>query len=165
MRSRNGQPAQQRPPDRQLARGHVRALAVAALVYMCSGMISSPAASASRTTAATDTAHLHLTSSPGSLLLEEGWASGTLPGNVKARFDVGPTVTATFVIYTKAGAIKGRGGGKLRSAGLYATFGGWLTISGGTGRYAHARGSGGLYGAINRHTDALTVQTTGTISF
>jgi len=115
--------------------------------------------------AATDTARLHLVSSPGSSLLEEGWASGTLPGRVKVRFDVGPTVTARFVIHTRYGAVQGHGAGKLRSAGLYATFGGWLQITGGTGRYAHARGSGGLYGAINRNTDSLTVQTTGTISF
>jgi hypothetical protein len=115
--------------------------------------------------AATDTAHLHLVSSQGSSLLEQGSASGTLPGRVKVRFDVGPTVTASFAIYTKDGALQGHGAGKLRSAGLYATFGGWLHITGGTGRYAHARGSGGLYGAINRNTDALTVQTTGKFSF
>ena len=165
MRSRNGQQAQTASPARPQGCRHLKAAALAALVYLCSGLTAATVASAARTTAATDTAHLHLVSSPGSLLLEEGWASGTLPGNLKARFDVGPTVTATFVIYTKAGAINGHGGGKLRSAGLYATFGGWLKITGGTGRYAHARGSGGLYGSINRNTDALTIQTTGTISF
>ena len=69
------------------------------------------------------------------------------------------------MIDTREGAIRGHGAGKLRSAGRYATFGGWLQITGGSGRYAHARGNGGLYGAINRDTDALTVQTTGTISF
>jgi hypothetical protein len=163
MGSRNGQPPQKASPARAQRRGQATALAV--LFYICSGFSAPTVASAAHTTAATDTAHLHLIASPGSLLLEEGRASGTLPGKVRVRFDVGPTVTATFVIYTKGGTINGRGAGKLRSAGLYATFGGWLKITGGTGRYAHARGSGGLYGSINRNTDALTVQTTGTISF
>ena len=42
---------------------------------------------------------------------------------------------------------------------------GSLKVTGGTGRYKHAHGSGGLYGAINRKTDALTVQTTGKLSY
>lgn len=144
-----------------------RSAALAVLAACMFGLLAAtPApAQAARRIAATDTAHLHLVSSPGSSLLEEGVASGTLPGKLKATFDVGPTISAKFVIHTKDGAIQGHGAGKLRSAGLYATFGGWLQITGGTGRYAHARGNGGLYGAINRRTDSLTVQTTGTISF
>jgi hypothetical protein len=133
------------------------------VVGACAGLLASTVAA--HTTAATDTAHLRLISSPGSLLIEEGSASGTLPGWLKVRFDVGPTVTAKFVIYTNGGTIQGHGAGRLHSAGLYSTFGGWLQINGGTGRYAHARGSGGLYGAINRRDDSLTIQTTGRISF
>lgn len=150
---------QSRPTRLPVGRGLATVLAVCA----CAGLLASPVAA--HTTAATDTAHLHLISSPGSLLLEEGTASGTLPGWLKVRFDVGPTVSAKFAIYTKGGTIQGHGAGKLRSAGLYSTFGGWLQITGGTGRYAHARGSGGLYGAINRRNDSLTIKTTGKISY
>jgi hypothetical protein len=124
-------------------------------------------ASASRTMAATDEAHLVPIESSGSLLVEEGPAAGTLPGKVKVRFDVGPIVLAYFTITTSHGhgVVRGRGSGRLRSAGAYSTFGGTLRISSGTGRYSHVRGSGGLYGAINRRTEAMTVQTTGTIAY
>lgn len=92
--------------------------------------------------------------------------TGTLPGTVKVHFDVGPTVTATFTIYPRGGgSISGHGSGALHSTSLYATFGGSLSVTGGTGRYSHAHGHGGLYGAINRHTDAVTVQTIGKLSY
>ena len=40
-----------------------------------------------------------------------------------------------------------------------------MTISHGTGRYAHAHGHGGFYGTVDRHNDALVVQTTGQLSY
>jgi hypothetical protein len=40
--------------------------------------------------------------------------------------------------------------------GTNASFGGGLSVSHGTGRYAHTHGSGGLYGTVNRHTDDLS---------
>lgn len=119
-----------------------------------------------RTLNVTDTAHLHLVSSPGSLLIEEGPASGDLPGTIKTRLNIGPTVSASFTIYTKTGTLSGNGTGKLHTpGGLYDSFGGTMTVSHGTGRYAHANGHGGLYGTLDRKTDALTVQTTGTLSY
>jgi len=113
-----------------------------------------------------DESHMHLVRESGSLLLEEGPATGTLPGSVKVRFNVGATVSAYFTIYARGGgSITGHGKGALHSTGTYATFGGTLTVTGGSGRYAHAHGSGGLYGAINRRTYALTVQTTGKLFY
>jgi hypothetical protein len=141
------------------------AAALATMALCAVSLLAASATSNARTIAATDTAHLHLVSSPGSLLLEEGSASGTLPGRLRVWLDVGPTVTARFVIATRSGRIDGHGAGKLHGSGLYASFGGWLKITGGSGRYAHAKGSGGLYGTINRRTDAMTVQTTGKLSF
>ena len=122
-------------------------------------------AQATRTVDVTDTAHLHYLKSPGSELLEEGRASGQLPGTVRVRLNVGPTVTAAFTIYTHDGEISGHGSGKLHSSGQYASFGGTMTVSHGTGRYAHARGHGGFYGTINRKTYAVVVQTTGRLSY
>jgi hypothetical protein len=113
-----------------------------------------------------DEGHLHLVSESGSLLVEQGPATGTLPGTVKVRFDVGATIAAQFTIYAHGGgSISGHGSGMLHSTSVYSTFGGTLTVTGGTGRFRRARGSGGLYGAINRKTYALTVQTIGKLSY
>lgn len=109
-----------------------------------------------------DTAHLHYIRSSGSLLFEEGSASGTLPGKMQVHCDVGPTVTASFTIYVRGGGtISGHGTAKAHGSGRYESFGGSLTVTGGTGRYAHAHGHAGLYGVFDRRTYALTVQTTG----
>jgi hypothetical protein len=115
---------------------------------------------------AKDEGHLHLVSESGSNLVEEGTVTGTIPGRVKVNFNIGPTVRASFTIYARGGGtISGRGQGTLRSTGLYSTFGGSLSVVHGTGRYAHAHGTGGLYGAINRKTYALTVQTVGKLYY
>jgi hypothetical protein len=112
-----------------------------------------------------DTGHLRLLKASGSRLIEEGPASGTLPGSTRATLDVGGDVSATFVIRTRSGSIRGRGGAALHSSARYASFGGWLRVTGGTGRYAHAHGSGHLYGVIERRSDAVTVQTIGKLYF
>ena len=123
-------------------------------------------AHAARTLSVKDEGHLHLVRESGSELLEEGTVSGTLPGSVRVRFDVGATIYAQFTIYARGGgSISGHGSGALRSTGTYSTFGGSLSVTSGSGRYAHAHGSGGLYGAINRRTYALTVQTLGKLTF
>jgi hypothetical protein len=125
-----------------------------------------PTARAASTMSVQDEAHLQLTGSNGSLLVEEGPATGQIPGKVKASFTVAATVTSTFTIYARnGGTISGRGSGTLHSTGLYSSFGGALKITGGSGRYKHAHGSGGFYGAINRKTYAVTVQTTGKLSY
>jgi hypothetical protein len=122
---------------------------------------------AARTLNVTDEAHLHLVNTAGEVLEEEGPATGALPGKVHVRFMVGTSVTGTFVFYPRGGgSITGHGSARLHSTGTYASFGGTLVVSHGTGRYAHAHGSGGLYGAVNRRAnDALVVQTTGKLSY
>ena len=112
-----------------------------------------------------DEAHLHLTGTNGSLLIEEGQATGQIPGKVKASFEIESTVTSNFTIYAHGGSISGRGKGTLHSTGPNSSFDGSLKITGGTGRYKHAHGSGGFYGVINRKTYAATVQTTGKLSY
>jgi hypothetical protein len=141
----------------------VAGVASAALAGVAGG---APRARAARELTVKDEGHLHLVRESGSMLLEEGVATGTLPGTVKVRFDVGPTITAQFTIYSRGGgSISGHGSGALHSTSEYSTFGGTLSVTSGTGRFAHARGSGGLYGAIDRKTYALTVQTIGKLSY
>lgn len=125
-----------------------------------------PSARQARTLKVNDTGHLRLAHASGSVLVEEGPVSGSLPGTVRVRMVVGANVTATFTIYARAGgSIEGHGTATLHSSGRYTSFGGSLSVTHGSGRYAHAHGSGGLYGVIERRTDALTVQTTGTLDY
>ncbi len=123
------------------------------------------AAGAARTLSVDDTGDLHLLKAFGSVLLEEGHAGGTLPGQANVRLTVGPTVTASFAIKARYGTIYGSGRAVLHSSARYSSFAGTLSVSHGTGSYAHAHGGGKLYGAIDRRTSALTVQTVGTLRY
>src|ERR1039458_3115259 len=112
-----------RSPRRAAARKrrHPRssAILVAMLVASASAASALPAgahliarsasAHTARTLNANDTAHLHLVRSSGSLLYEEGLASGGLSGHMKADLNIGATFTGNFTIYTNAGTIKGHG--------------------------------------------------------
>jgi len=144
------------------------AAAAAALCFLparAHGTALPTPAHAARDLNATDTARLHYLPSHGSSLLEEGPATGALPGTVKLHMTVGATVKGTFTINTHNGSIAGQASGTLHGTGPYASFGGSMTINHGTGHYAHARGHGGFYGVLNRNTYAMTVQTTGTLSY
>lgn len=127
---------------------------------------TSPAANAAHVLNVKDEGHLHSVRSSGAELLEEGQVSGTIPGKVKVSFNIGATITAKFTIYAKGGgSISGSGGGALHSTSVYSSFGGSLKVTGGSGRYAHAHGTGNLFGAINRKTYALTVQADGRLYY
>ncbi len=139
------------------------ALAAAALSATAAGI--RPTARAAATQNVKDEAHLHLTGTNGSLLIEEGQATGQIPGKAKASFEIESTVTSNFTIYAHNGSISGRGKGTLHSTGPNSSFGGSLKITGGSGRYKHAHGTGGFYGVINRKTDAVTVQTSGKLTY
>jgi hypothetical protein len=125
-----------------------------------------PTANAAHVLNVKDEGHLREVSSSGAELLEEGRVSGTIPGKVKVSFNIGATISAKFTIYANGGgSISGRGGGALHSTSVYSSFGGSLKVTGGSGRYAHAHGTGNLFGAINRKTYALTVQTVGKLYY
>ena len=114
---------------------------------------------------ASDTAHLRYLSASGSLLLEEGQTTGTLPGKMRAHVDVGSTFTGNFTTYTRYGTIIGHGTATPHGSGIYESFSGTLVVTGGSGRYAHAHGTAGLYGTFNRRNYAFVVQTTGTLLY
>jgi hypothetical protein len=129
-------------------------------------------AHAARALNVTDTAHLHYARESGLMLVDEGAATGALPGTVRVLFNVGATVSASFTIYTRNGSLAGHGSGTLNEAShapnhsnVYVSFSGTMTVSRGTGRYAHVHGHGGFYGVIDRHNYAATIQTTGTVSY
>jgi hypothetical protein len=111
------------------------------------------------------TAHLRYVDAKGSYLIEEGSASGPLAGPVKARLRVTADISGSFTFYPRGGTISGSGVGTLHESGRYTSFGGTVKVLGGTGRYAHARGGGRLYGVYDRDTLDVTIQTTGSLSY
>jgi hypothetical protein len=142
----------------------------ALVVLVLAGIPTSTAAMqyrANRVLRATDTAKLHYIQrkSSGSELFEEGSAAGTLLGRMRVYANFGPTLTATFTIYTRNGTIVGHASATPHGSGRYESFGGSLVATGGTGSYTHAHGRAGFYGVLDRLTYAMTVQTTGTLSY
>jgi hypothetical protein len=118
------------------------------------------AARAARTVSVNDTGHLKRLHASGEIFIEEGTISGTLPGTAQVRLDVGEQITATFTIRVdRRDSITGTGRATPTSSARYTSFAGTLTVTGGTGRYAHAHGTGKLYGALERKSDNLSVQT------
>ncbi len=139
----------------------------AACVLAVLAVAAAVPAVAARTLNITDTAHLRFVrETAASTLIDEGKATGGLPGTVKVVFEVGATVKASFTLTGRYGALIGSGLAKPhRSGGEYTSFAGTLTITHGTRRYVHAHGHGGFYGTIDRANDAVTVQTTGTLAY
>lgn len=127
--------------------------------------VSPPPAHAASALKATDTAHLHYVSASGALLYEEGRATGTLPASMRVRFSVGATLSGSFTIYAHGGTIVGHGSATLHGEGVYESFSGSLTATGGGGRFAHAHGEARLYGTFDRDNYALVVQTVGTLYY
>jgi hypothetical protein len=141
------------------------AVGLGAAVFCWQSTGSFAAARMVRTERLAMTAHLRYVTAKGSYLLEEGSASGPLAGPVKARVRFTADISGSFAFYPRGGSISGYGSAKLHESGTYVSFGGAVTITGGTGRFAHARGSGGLYGVYDRRTLGLTIQTTGNVSY
>lgn len=115
-----------------------------------------------------DEGRLRVVRRSSSVLLEEGPASGTLSGKVRARlfYNGGPVVTAQFTIYAAGGSIRAHGLGRLGSStDSTPSFVGPLAITGGSGRYAHAQGRGRLYGVLDLNGDSLILQPVGQLSY
>jgi hypothetical protein len=125
-------------------------------------------AHAARTLNVRDEGRLHYVKSAGTIIIDEGRASGTFPGTVKVRFsyDGEPTVNARLTISGASGSISARGTARLSSlTSPTPSFTGTMTITGGSGRYAHVRGGGGLYGVYSRRNYGLTVQAVGKLPY
>jgi hypothetical protein len=126
---------------------------------------AAPGLASARSLRATDTAHLRYLSGSGSLLHERGGASGTIPGQMSADMRVGPRFSGNFTIYARGGTIRGHGLAFPKGEGVYESFSGTLTVTGGSGRFTRAHGVAKLYGTFNRNSYALLVQTVGTLLY
>jgi hypothetical protein len=108
-----------------------------------------------------DEGHLHFVHASGSVILDEGSVSGTFPGSARVHFlyNGEPEVSAQFTIDGHGGSVSARATARLSSPTSAApSFRGRMTITAGTGRYAHVHGGGELYGVYNRRSYALSVQ-------
>jgi hypothetical protein len=115
-----------------------------------------------------DNGRLHYVRSSGELIIDEGHATGSFPGWVKVSFlyNGEPTIGARFTIYGSGGSISARGTARLSSpTSSSPSFRGSMTITGGSGRYAHVHGGGELYGVYYRRSYALTVQAIGKLPY
>jgi hypothetical protein len=127
-----------------------------------------PVARAARLLNVRDQGHLRFVKSSGSLIIDEGPASGTFPGTVKVRFTYNgePTVSAQFTISAASGSIIAHASGRLSSpTSPNPSFRGTMTVTGGSGRYAHIHGSGELFGVFSRRNYGLAVQAIGKLPY
>jgi hypothetical protein len=112
-------------------------------------------------------ARLHATSKHNLTLYEQGQAAGTVTGTIYVHLTVVSTsrVTAEVRLYPDGGSIVGLASADYRRGSETASFSGAMSISGGTGRFQHARGSGlSFSGTIQRSNDAVTVHVSGRVS-
>jgi hypothetical protein len=126
-----------------------------------------PVAVAAKTLAFDINSNLHLVGRPGHVLNEHGTFSGSQSGTIEIRFtSVSHTSgEATFAAYSsQGGSVSGRATTKGHVVGATVYFTGSMTVTGGTGRWAHASGRDLLFsGAVNRHTFSATTHTQGSI--
>ncbi len=159
-------------------RGRARALlAVGAVVSLGVGVgalgagassAAGPVAGAARTLNLSEKGRLHLTSHSGLTLNEQGTATGTIRGTIYIHLNVASSthVTAEVNIYPSSGSLTGHGSAHYEVGGSYASFSGTLSISRGTGTYAHTHASNLRFtGSIKRVNDATTVEVSGPLSY
>lgn len=146
-----------------------RLLAAAAALPLAAAapaQAADPVAQAARTINVSERASLHLVRKSGSTLWQAGTATGTLPGTVTTRFKVTPSrVTGTLKIVTRGGSVTLSVNGTPRSYGTNARFGGTMRVTGGTGKFARARGSANFEGVVNRRSWAANVSASGRLTY
>ncbi len=122
-------------------------------------------ATVARSTSINDKSTLHRVQTIGNTLIEEGNAEGTLRGRIRIRLNLeaeSSSATSHFAMYLSGGDLLGHANGRATMGREgWESFSGELWIDRGTGHYAHASGSGKLYGALNRRNYVLVVQMRG----
>jgi hypothetical protein len=141
--------------------------AVAALGTGAAG--AAPNAHAARTLDLKDSANLKLSNKKGFELKESGKASGSLPGTIYIQLKVASerSITAVIQVYPSGGLLKASASGSYRvQSSSTATFTGKLNITGGSGRYSKAKGSGlSFSGTVHRPGDSVSVRVSGNMSY
>jgi hypothetical protein len=123
-------------------------------------------AHAARSSYIVEYGHLHLTSSHGLKLNEQGSASGSIRGSIYIHLTVSSHsgVSAEVNIYPSGGSLTGYGSAGYHVNGGYAEFAGTLQIARGTGSFSHAHAHNLRFsGSIRRRDDSVNVKLTGTL--
>ncbi len=97
-----------------------------------------------------------------------GTGTGTFDGHVHMRVHVinGSKLSAKFVSSGSHGALIGAGGARYSVSGSILRFFGTVDVTGGTGKYANARGHGiNIEGTLNRVKGKMTMTLNGRISY
>lgn len=148
----------------------VLALAVAAAVGTGAAGAAGPSAKAAGSLNLNDSASLKLNNHKGVELKESGTAKGNLPGSIyiQLRLASSRSVTAKIQVYPSGG-----GSVSASASATYrvvtsssASFAGTLNITGGSGRYSKAKGSGlSFSGTVHRPSDSVSVHVSGKMSY
>jgi hypothetical protein len=123
---------------------------------------------AARTTSVRESAALRLTSRQGSTINERGSALGTFSGTVYVHlhFASSTKLTAEMNVYPGSSSLSGSGSVSYHVSHGEDLFDGALTITRGTGVYAHVHASRlALIGVVQRRDYGLSVELSGTLSF
>jgi len=121
-------------------------------------------AGAARTVSLHEHASLHITKREGSDLEARGAATGTLAGSLDLHIvvDSADRMSASFVGSSHAGTLSGRGQSSYVVSGNVLSYTGTVSISRGTGSYAHASGVGiHIEGAMNRERGTISMTISG----
>lgn len=125
-------------------------------------------AHAARSLSVRDEGRLGYISSEASSIIDEGVLRGSLPGRGRVVFvyNGSPNVSARFTIRASGGTVTGTARCRLHNpTSLTPSFRGALQITGGSRRYAHARGGGELFGVFHRRGYGLVVQAIGRLRY
>lgn len=134
--------------------------------------VSSPASGrgrAARSVNLTESAQLHLASRHGLQLNEQGSVSGTIDGTIYIHLNETSrrSVLADVEVHASGGSLTGAGSAGYRLlGGGRAEFSGGLSITRGTGGYAHARAHNLRFtGSIQLSNDAVNATLSGPLSY
>jgi hypothetical protein len=147
-----------------------RGLGAAAVVVLIGAVPTADApaetaARTARTVPVTEHVALTLVKKSGTRFQHKGRATGTVTGSVGSRIKLTSlSIAGTVTVRAKDGTLQLEVRGTARSGGLRSRFDGTATMTGGTGRYAKARGKGTFTGVVNRRTWAATLDARGSLT-
>ena len=157
-------PSWRRSAERLAVLSAITSAAIIALTAQ--DTLASSVARIAREQSVTDRTYLRLVGPPGTEITEKGTSYGTFSGSVLNHLKFsGGRISGNFVLHAHGGIVKGNTNGSVvgKSAQPVVSFAGTVSITGGTGRYAHASGQLHLKGSIRRSNYEIYEETSGRV--